>query len=403
MGDEKAIGPAGEGTASDASEGEAPADVPAGQPDERRDPRGLATLPTASIADHPPTRPLQPPEPRFSDRLRAYAASAPEAPLAVGRTEAPAPAWAVEAAEAAHRPWPAAASAAPETLTPPVTAPNEAHEKGGAGEEPPATPAKAGSTTSQARRQSWRPRTLRRPRRPTSGRAWEIARVAATAVVLLSAGWLALVVALTAAFAFLDPPTSALMLIRRMEGTAITRQPVPVSAISPHLVRAVIASEDGRFCQHWGIDPGEIARAISEAGDDTPRGASTITTQLAKNLYLWPQQSYLRKALEVPITFAIEALWSKARIAEVYLNLVEWGPGVFGAEAAARYHFGKPAAALSPAEAARLAVSLPNPLRRSAGRPSPLVHRLAGRIQARVRANARIADCVLAGDRSAGG
>src|SRR6185436_4995918 len=124
-----------------------------------------------------------------------------------------------------------------------------------------------------------------------------------------------------------------------------------------YLQRAVIASEDGRFCQHHGVDWDEIEEAIERARDGIPRGGSTISMQVVKNLFLWPSKSYVRKALEFPLTFAIEMAWSKPRILEIYLNIAEWGPGVFGAEAAARYHFGKSAATLTPSQAALLAVS----------------------------------------------
>src|SRR5690606_4414088 len=114
-------------------------------------------------------------------------------------------------------------------------------------------------------------------------------------------------------------------------------------------------------------------------------GASTISMQVAKNLFLWPSKSYLRKALEVPATLMIELLWPKRRVLEVYLNIAEWGPGVFGAEAAARHHFAKTAKRLSGREAALLAVTLPNPTRRSAGKPSRLVARLASLIERRAQ------------------
>ena len=146
---------------------------------------------------------------------------------------------------------------------------------------------------------------------------------------------------------------------------------MPLDRISPYLQRAVITSEDGRFCQHRGVDWGEIEEAIERARDGIPRGGSTISMQVVKNLFLWPSKSYVRKALEIPLTFAIELAWPKPRILEIYLNIAEWGPGVFGAEAAARYHFGKSAAALTPSQAALLAVSLPNPMERRAGAPGP--------------------------------
>jgi monofunctional biosynthetic peptidoglycan transglycosylase len=207
-------------------------------------------------------------------------------------------------------------------------------------------------------------------------------------------GWFAAMVVLIVVFRFVNPPTSALMLIRAAQGVEIDQRWVPLEEISPNLIRAVIVSEDGRFCRHWGIDPREILAAIRKADGGTPRGASTITMQLAKNLFLWPQQSYIRKALEVPLTLAIDALWPKTRIAEVYLNVVEWGPGIFGAEAAARRHFDRSAAKLTKRQSALLAVTLPSPLSREPAAPSRMLNRMASTIEARVRSTPAADDCV---------
>lgn len=200
--------------------------------------------------------------------------------------------------------------------------------------------------------------------------------------------WFIAMIGLIALFRFVDPPASALMLIRAASGYSIERQHVPLSRIAPQLRRAVVASEDGKFCSHRGFDFGEI-RAALKAGDGFGRGASTISQQLAKNLFLWPDRSYVRKALEVPLTVAIEWTWPKWRILEVYLNVVEWGPGLYGAEVAAQSYFGKPASRLSEREAALLAVALPNPLARDASDPEPMQARLASRLQTRMRAGAR--------------
>ena len=148
----------------------------------------------------------------------------------------------------------------------------------------------------------------------------------------------------------------------------------------------MISSEDGHFCRHRGVDWGELKEAIESAGDGIARGGSTISMQVVKNLFLWPSRSYLRKALEIPLAYVIEALWPKRRILEIYLNIAEWGPGIFGAEAAARYHFRKSALLLTPREAALLAVSLPNPFERQAGRPGPGTLRLADNLLLRMRA-----------------
>ncbi|MEW5962657.1 MAG: monofunctional biosynthetic peptidoglycan transglycosylase [Pseudomonadota bacterium] len=235
-------------------------------------------------------------------------------------------------------------------------------------------------------RQRWRPGRLA-DWAPTLRR---IVRLAALAL----AGWLALVVLLVAVFRFVDPPGSMLMLVQRLGGTTINQSWRDLDDISPELGRAVVAAEDARFCGHWGIDLDEIANAVRRARDGTPRGASTITMQVAKNLFLWPSKSYLRKALEVPVTLAIELFWPKRRIVEVYLNIAEWGPGVFGAEAAARHHFAKSAKRLTSRESALLAVTLPNPALRNAGKPSRMVNRLASLIERRATALASATHCL---------
>jgi monofunctional biosynthetic peptidoglycan transglycosylase len=189
-----------------------------------------------------------------------------------------------------------------------------------------------------------------------------------------------------------------LMVLQRLGGTPVTAHWKPLDQIAPQLARAVIVSEDWRFCQHNGIDVREIEAAIERARDGVPRGASTISMQVAKNLFLWPAKSYLRKALELPITLMLELTWTKRRILEVYLNIAEWGPGIFGAEAAARHHFRKPAARLVEREAALLAVSLPNPLERNAGRPGPGTSRLASIVQGRMRNAGDAVACLGLGD-----
>jgi monofunctional biosynthetic peptidoglycan transglycosylase len=158
----------------------------------------------------------------------------------------------------------------------------------------------------------------------------------------------------------------------------------------------VIASEDGRFCRHRGIDWRELRAAIEDADElSEARGGSTITMQVAKNLFLWPGRSFVRKALEFPLAIWIELLLSKRRIMEIYLNIAEWGPnGEFGVEAAARRAFNKPARQLSAGEAALLAAVLPNPKRRSASRPGPAVRRIAGIVQGRAARVRSLDDCL---------
>jgi monofunctional glycosyltransferase len=178
----------------------------------------------------------------------------------------------------------------------------------------------------------------------------------------------------------------------------VARANVPLDRIAPVLPATVISSEDGRFCSHYGIDWEEIRDAIDEADDlSEARGGSTITQQLAKNLFLWGGRSYLRKALEFPLALWIDLALPKRRILEIYLNIAEWGPnGQFGAEAGARYAFGKSARDLSAREAATLAAILPNPHRRSARLPGPAVRRLAAVYETRGRG----ADVSCLGSRS---
>lgn len=205
---------------------------------------------------------------------------------------------------------------------------------------------------------------------------------------------LAVLVPLLALWRFL-PPVSTPMLWQAARDGWPRRDYVPLAAISPHLVHAVVASEDARFCDHAGIDWHELGKVLDERSGPS-RGASTITMQTARNLFLWQQPlAYLRKGLELPLALALETLWPKRRILEVYLNIAEWGDGIFGAEAAARAHFGKPAAQLTPREAALLAAALPNPILRNAGRPSRAMVLTAHRIAARSRAAPDGARCVF--------
>lgn len=151
---------------------------------------------------------------------------------------------------------------------------------------------------------------------------------------------------------------------------------VPLNRISKSLPQAVVASEDNRFMQHNGFDLEAIKQAAKE--NETrkrPRGASTISQQTAKNVFLWPQSSWVRKGLEVYFTFLIETFWSKARIMEVYLNSIEMGNGIYGAEAVAKYHFHTTAKQLSPAQCALIAATLPNPIRFNSAKPSPYMLR----------------------------
>ena len=193
-------------------------------------------------------------------------------------------------------------------------------------------------------------------------------------------------------FRFVAPPTTLTILgeARRLGG--VERTWVPLDRIAPVMARAAVAAEDANFCRHWGFDMAAIRSAIESGAD---RGASTISQQTVKNVFLWQGRSWPRKALEGLMTPVVEALWPKRRILEVYLNVAEFGEGVFGVEAAARSAFGVRAADLTDVQAARLAAVLPNPKGRSAADPSDFVRRRAASIRdgaATIRADGR-ADC----------
>jgi len=206
-------------------------------------------------------------------------------------------------------------------------------------------------------------------------------------------------IAAVALYRFVPPPATPLMLIRAAQGKGLDYRWRPLSRVSPALVQALIAAEDARFCEHRGFDAEAIRRAMShnQKRPGRIRGGSTISQQTAKNAFLWPDRSWLRKGLETYFTFLIETLWGKRRIMEVYLNVAEWGPGTYGAQAASRKWFGKDASQLSRAEAARLAAILPSPLKWRAAAPGPYVKRRSRRIGAAsgtVR-NEGLAGCVL--------
>lgn len=226
-------------------------------------------------------------------------------------------------------------------------------------------------------------------------RAKEIARTGLRYAGYGIAGYFAIVFVLILLYRFINPPASTLMVAQALTGTDVRQDWVSLDEISPALVRAVIVSEDWTFCEHYGIDIKAIEQAIERSGNGIPRGASTISMQTTKNLFLWNAKSYIRKIIELPLTLAIELVWPKHRILEIYLNVAEWGPGIFGAEAAAQYHFNKPASRLGEREAAQLAASLPNPIIREAGDPGPRTARKASVIQSRMRNAGDAAKCVL--------
>lgn len=190
-------------------------------------------------------------------------------------------------------------------------------------------------------------------------------------------------------------PYSTLMLGRYFMHEKVEHHFVPLTQISPDLVAAVITSEDAHFCSHHGVDWGAMREVVSHAGHSgIQRGASTITMQTAKNVFLWPGHSYIRKALEIPLALGVDAFWPKRRILEIYLNVAEWGDGIFGIEAAAQTYFHKHASALDEHEAALLAAILPNPHARNPLHPSRRVSLHTKIVMARLASAPPRLECV---------
>ena len=236
-------------------------------------------------------------------------------------------------------------------------------------------------------RGGWRRRVAapRPPRRLRPGRAVGLAAALLAAFVL---GQVLL-------FRVVAPPVTFLMLERLAEGRGLHESWRPLARISAALPLAVVAAEDARFCEHHGFDWASMrAAAEHDAEGGRVRGGSTLSQQTAKNVFLWPHRDYVRKGLEAGYTVLIEALWGKRRILETYLNVVEWGPGVYGAQAAAQHWFHVDADRLTPAQADRLAAILPSPLRWRAAQPG----RYVARRSRSIGANARVvrADDLLA-------
>jgi monofunctional glycosyltransferase len=240
------------------------------------------------------------------------------------------------------------------------------------------------------------------PSRPRSARAQpQGARPllvrAAKAVIIVLLVVLLLPYLLVPLYRVVDP-VSTLMLWRWLTGARVERQVLPIERMARVLPLTVIVAEDGRFCSHGGIDWRGMREALEDAETlSEARGGSTITQQVAKNLFLWQGRSFVRKALELPLALWIDLVLPKRRVLDIYLNIAEWGPnGEFGAEAAARRAFGKSARDLSSREAALLAAILPNPRARNARQPGPSVRRLAGIHEARAARAPTLAACVTA-------
>jgi monofunctional biosynthetic peptidoglycan transglycosylase len=215
----------------------------------------------------------------------------------------------------------------------------------------------------------------KKPTRPVKRHGW-VRRLIQGLIILILAPMI-----LAIAYRFVPIPGTILMVERAFQGKDVRRNPVSLDQISPNLVRSVIASEDAKFCTHNGFDWIAIQKAVkSNERGRRLRGGSTISQQTAKNVFLWPERSWVRKGLETGFTVLIETIWPKRRIMEAYLNVAEFGPGIFGAEAGALYHFGKPAKDLTPLQAARMAAILPLPAKWSPTNPSRRIARKSNAI-----------------------
>ena len=226
-------------------------------------------------------------------------------------------------------------------------------------------------------------RTRAAPRRP---RRW--LRLALRAVLVL-----ALIPVVLVPLYLVVPPVSTLMIFTRLSQGPIARQWTPFDAIAPTLVASVLVSEDGQFCSHGGVDWRELGHVLDQS-EDHPRGASTIAMQTVKNLFLWSSRSYVRKAFEIPLALYADLVWSKKRQMEIYLNVAEWGPAIFGIEAAAQRYFDRPASKLTAGQAALLAVALPNPGERNPAKPSRYMQSRAKVIAARARLAGAYIECL---------
>ncbi len=244
-----------------------------------------------------------------------------------------------------------------------------------------------------------KPSVGRKPKRKPRAKSTRKAEKKPFRPVRWLVGWAFRVVAVTTAFMVLmvllwsvvNPPTTIYMLQEKRRLGDVDQLWVPLDGVAPVMARSVVAAEDANFCLHWGLDLDAIQDAIEDGG---ARGGSTISQQVVKNVFLWHGRSYTRKVLEAMITPVMEAVWSKRRIIEVYLNVAEFDEGVFGVEAAARHYFGVGPEDLTPVQAARLAAILPSPKTRSAARPSDFVRKRAASIldgAATIRADGRAA------------
>lgn len=228
------------------------------------------------------------------------------------------------------------------------------------------------------------------PSRVSGLRFW-VRRIAVVVLVLA-----AMPIGLTLVYAVPGVrPVSTLMVADLLMLRGYDRQWVALEDVAPVLRHSVIMSEDGQFCRHYGVDLGELRGVVDDAlAGETTRGASTIPMQTVKNLYLWNSRSMLRKAAELPLAVYFDLVLSKRRILEIYLNIAEWGPGIYGIEAAAQHHFRVPAKNLTARQAALLTVTLPNPITRNPAKPSAALNRLARIVQRRAAIAGDYVGCV---------
>ncbi len=239
-------------------------------------------------------------------------------------------------------------------------------------------------TSTKKKKAPTKRKAVKKPFRPIRWTLWWGVRLFSVAFLIA--------VFLVVLGAVLNPPTTPYMAAESRRLGGVDQEWVPIEEIAPVMGRSAVAAEDANFCLHWGLDLEAIRTAIDQGGG---RGASTISQQVVKNVYLWHGRSWFRKVLEAGLTPLVEAIWSKRRILEVYLNVAEFDEGVFGVEAAARHYFGVGPEALSSVQAARLAAILPAPKTRSASRPSNFIRKRAASIRdgaATIRADGR-ADC----------
>ena len=219
-------------------------------------------------------------------------------------------------------------------------------------------------------------------------------KIVARAIGLAALALVCLFIGLIALYAYATP-VSTLMLARKIEGKAYERLPVRLGHVAPTVIASVIASEDATFCENDGVDWGALREVMNGFGRVArTRGASTITMQTAKNLFLWPGRSVLRKSVEIPMALVLGKVWSKRRTLEIYLNIAEWGDGIFGVEAAARRYFHKRASELDAREAALLTTSLPNPIERNPSHAKPFQQRLAAALEAKASRTPEAASCL---------